>query len=166
MQPGNRPAYRHQRVEAVKIQAAQLAADAVVFLLAERLVQAVQNLRLYDLGRRVGQIEPHVAVLDARFVGAHVVAAEGAAAVAEAEFPVVPVAGEGAGAVHLAFDQGVALVRTAVVHRVHRPGDAEQGHLLRRVLKDDRTALQFGARDRFDPRHRYLQKAAGLVLQL
>jgi hypothetical protein len=66
---------------------------------AEGVAQAVQRRGRHLLGRRIGDVDPDLAVDDLHRVAAQLVAAHQGLAPGQVEFPVVPVAGEDADAI-------------------------------------------------------------------
>ena len=98
--------------------------------LADGFDEAFEELGGDDLCGRVGDIDEHLTVANLDRVRANRLAAEtGHASLVEFELPVVPGAGESL-PFHLTLEEGVCLVRAAVVDGVHISRCAEQGDAL------------------------------------
>jgi hypothetical protein len=76
----------------VKVEAANLPADPAEVAVSVSLPQALQGALKNGLGRRLGEIDPNVALLHLRRIGPDVVATQQALSIVKSELPVVPVA--------------------------------------------------------------------------
>jgi hypothetical protein len=136
-------AHRLERLPARLHIARQLARHVLVLpesiVALEGRAQAEERRLGARLGRRVGEIEPDLAVRQAHRIAAQVVAADQGLPEFEVELPIVPVAGQQAVAAPGAFTeralaQGIALVRAAVVAGVDLRAGGEEGDLLLALL--------------------------------
>ena len=136
--PVDRLAHRFERVPAGLHETRQLARHVFVFpepvVALEGVAQPGQRGLGARLGRRVGEIEPDLAVFEAHRIAPQVVAADQGLARLEIELPVVPVAGQQAAVAERALAQGIALVGAAVVAGVDRRPGGKQDDLLLAAL--------------------------------